>query len=248
MEYGYTKPMLGSSINWAHPLAKGIVGCWLFNEGQGDLVNDISGNKNNGKLTNMSFPATTTSGWNPGKFGKEIRLDANNDYIIYPSNFSKALTFESHFILRSLGSGYYAIFDTGGASSSQSGYFIAISSTGKVSFWFIQQATGAYWSFQVNSNKTLSIGIYYHVLCCWNGLAGTNNVKIYINGNLDFIGNAGYKIAYQATNNLSNGIYTVSGTKYNYAPYNISFNRIWNREITPSEVQQLYISPFCFIN
>ena len=29
------KPPLGSYIDWSHPLAEGLVGCWLFNEGSG---------------------------------------------------------------------------------------------------------------------------------------------------------------------------------------------------------------------
>ena len=28
-------PPLGSQINWGHPLSKGLVGCWLMNEGRG---------------------------------------------------------------------------------------------------------------------------------------------------------------------------------------------------------------------
>lgn len=33
--WGTSKPPAGSSIDWSHPLAKGMVGCWLFNEGGG---------------------------------------------------------------------------------------------------------------------------------------------------------------------------------------------------------------------
>ena len=38
------KPMLGRQINWAHPLSRGLVGLWLFNEGSGNKVFDLSGN------------------------------------------------------------------------------------------------------------------------------------------------------------------------------------------------------------
>jgi hypothetical protein len=34
------KPPLGSQINWAHPLARGLVGCWLMNEGSGNKIWD----------------------------------------------------------------------------------------------------------------------------------------------------------------------------------------------------------------
>jgi hypothetical protein len=35
------KPPLGSQINWAHPLANGLVGCALLNEGGGDKVHNL---------------------------------------------------------------------------------------------------------------------------------------------------------------------------------------------------------------
>jgi hypothetical protein len=76
MDWNMTKPPLGAKINFAHPLAKGIVGCWLLNEGMGDKVYDLSGNGNTGTLANFSHPATVTSGWNPGKFGKTLLHNA----------------------------------------------------------------------------------------------------------------------------------------------------------------------------
>lgn len=42
------KPNVGARINFAHPLARGLVGCWLFNEGGGSRVFDLSGRNNQG--------------------------------------------------------------------------------------------------------------------------------------------------------------------------------------------------------
>lgn len=47
------KPPLGSLINPAHPLARGMVGGWLMNERSGDKVWDCSGNGRHGKMTNV---------------------------------------------------------------------------------------------------------------------------------------------------------------------------------------------------
>lgn len=39
-----SKPLLGSSVDWSHPLARGLVGVWLLNEGAGSvLLNPVSG-------------------------------------------------------------------------------------------------------------------------------------------------------------------------------------------------------------
>lgn len=44
------KPLLGMKINRKHPLAKGLVGYWVFNERSGNKVFDLSGNGNNGTI------------------------------------------------------------------------------------------------------------------------------------------------------------------------------------------------------
>ncbi len=41
------KPPLGSIIDWSHPLADGLVGCWLFNEGSGKVILDLCSRKIN---------------------------------------------------------------------------------------------------------------------------------------------------------------------------------------------------------
>ena len=46
------KPFRGAQLNRTHPLVKGLVGCWLFNEATGETVFDLSGNGNNGTLEN----------------------------------------------------------------------------------------------------------------------------------------------------------------------------------------------------
>jgi len=44
----HQKPLLGQLINWAHPLARGLVGAWVMNEGSGSKVYDLSGNGHEG--------------------------------------------------------------------------------------------------------------------------------------------------------------------------------------------------------
>ena len=64
----HQKPLLGRQINRAHPLAKGLVACWVFNEGSGEKAFDIASHKydldfNNGPI------------WTPGKNGHAILFD-----------------------------------------------------------------------------------------------------------------------------------------------------------------------------
>jgi hypothetical protein len=76
----YQKPPLGAKLNHGHPLARGLVGCWLFNERSGDKVFDYSGNSNHGAITNVAAQ-TATSGWNAHQDGGALLTDGSNDYI-----------------------------------------------------------------------------------------------------------------------------------------------------------------------
>lgn len=71
---GYrTKPPKGSLLQRSHPLARGLVGAWLFNEGSGLTAYDSAG-RNNGTLTNGPT-------WGAGVFGKCLMFDGSNDWI-----------------------------------------------------------------------------------------------------------------------------------------------------------------------
>ncbi len=70
----HQKPLLGRQINWAHPLAKGLVGSWVMNEGSGNKVFDLSGNRNEGTLQNMA-----ENDWVPGESGHALDFDGSDD-------------------------------------------------------------------------------------------------------------------------------------------------------------------------
>lgn len=65
-------------------MARGLVGCWLMNEGAGTLVFDASGN---GRHITMSGMNGTSGGWITSTVGPALRFDYSNDYAITPANF-----------------------------------------------------------------------------------------------------------------------------------------------------------------
>jgi len=74
-------------INWSHPLNAGLVGRWQAIPGWtgGDKLRDLTRRGNDGTLTNMAIPATSTSGWQtaggrPGGCGF-LALDGSDDYV-----------------------------------------------------------------------------------------------------------------------------------------------------------------------
>lgn len=83
---GIIKPYFGAQLNRGHPLAAGLVGCWLFNEMAGNRAWDASGCENHGTLINMFDPPIATSGWGPGPHGGALAFDGSNDYLQIPDS------------------------------------------------------------------------------------------------------------------------------------------------------------------
>lgn len=77
-----TKPKPGCMIDPTHPLSRGLVGCWLFNEGAGSRLTDISGYGNHGVLTNMN----PESDWVGSPHGGALDFDGSNDFINVGNN------------------------------------------------------------------------------------------------------------------------------------------------------------------
>lgn len=77
---GYQKPPIGSKLNYGHPLTRGLIGCWLFNEGSGDKVFDCSKLSNHGTINGVAAQSSI-SGWDGGPDGPVILFDGSNDYI-----------------------------------------------------------------------------------------------------------------------------------------------------------------------
>jgi hypothetical protein len=66
--------LMFASLSSAKIDAEAIIGMWLFDEGEGDVASDSSGNGNNGTL--MNGPK-----WVKGKFGKALSFDGVDDYV-----------------------------------------------------------------------------------------------------------------------------------------------------------------------
>jgi len=77
---GFQKPPIGAKLNYGHPLAKGLIGCWLFNEMSGNKVFDYSGQSKHGTITNSPVQ-TAVSGWSAGPHGGERAFDGSDDYV-----------------------------------------------------------------------------------------------------------------------------------------------------------------------
>src|SRR5271169_7083959 len=62
----HVKPVFGTPINLAHPLAQGLTGCWLINENAGTILYD-SIERNNITLSGSPLPT-----WTSGVYGSAL--------------------------------------------------------------------------------------------------------------------------------------------------------------------------------
>ena len=86
------KPFRGMQINRSHPLAKGLVGCWVMNEATGGKVFDLSGNDNNGTITSADWVADGLD-FN-GSSDYVVSIDTN-DVGDYSKDFTVSIMFAS---------------------------------------------------------------------------------------------------------------------------------------------------------
>ena len=234
----FRKPRLGMPLNKGHRLSKGLVGCWLMNEGCGTTNADVSGNGNIGTISSAT--------WSAGKFGSCLSFDGDGDYVdLGAKDF--------------VGNRY---------SLSISGWFYVPSGEGTPSYRFFSQRYGGgniytvdvYWynpyttnlfRFVVrNSSDTLAYadgpatakptpGKWNHFVGVYDGI----NATCYINTI------AGTPVAL-AGPTKSGSVSSMIGALASTTPANfwngfIDNVMVYNRALSAAEIAKLYIEPFC---
>lgn len=177
---GYiTKPKPGVRLNPFHPLSKGLVGCWLFNEGAGGTVRDISGNNNHGTLNNMD-PAAD---WVGTIHGSGLAFDGSDDNITIansailnpPGDMTLSLWIRFNSLPSVTGNIATIIYKAHGSSPYQS-YKISFSTTNKPSFYWVNTASTQFEAEYLGD--ALLVNTWYHII----GILSGTSMDLYING------------------------------------------------------------------
>ncbi len=231
-----SKPLLGTQLDWSNSLNKGLVGFWLFNEGHGNKVNDLSMNGNVGTLTNMAFPPTAASGWNPGRKGIGLNFNDVNDYVDAGNkaclDITNAITIGAWVKPNKLETAYLVKKASSGLTD---GYELSLSLSTNKAFFRVNQFTSSN-IYRINSTTSYPInGTWAHLVVVYDGI----NMKIYFNGAPD--GSiAGPASILTNTDNLEIG--GPDAAEY----FSGSFDevRIYNRALNAKEIMKLYIDPY----
>src|SRR3990167_2761192 len=235
--YSTEKPPLGSTINWGHPLAKGLVACWLMNEGGGNVVRDIAG-RANGAIVNAV--------WNSTAKGKALYFDGTNDYIslgvqdnlmFTAGDYSISFLFNTQDIVNRDG-----IFEHywWSSSTSSGGWGIEMNGTTAKRIRAIHWKNG---NNQLSNSTDLAINRWYHLCFAYSDSANTGTW--YLNRKVDGTGTM-YSPGADTGGTMHIG--ADNGTSFFFTG-RLTNAQIWrDRCLRLPEVKALYEAPYQFIS
>lgn len=227
------KPLLGEQINWSHPLAQGLVGMWLFNEGSGNTIYDLSLSGNNGILTNM----VPSDDWVAGREGWVLDFDGTDDFVDMGTAFDE----ENQAQLVRAEFTFSIWWKSGNASQTNKGLMGEWKNNKGAFLWL--NSSGII-SMPIDGGTHLAGTTDIRVLNEWFNIVGTFDgatSRIYVNGVEE--GNQSESKAVQTTG--------ISGEIGRYDENNavgvngqLTNALFYKRALTAQEVQSLYINPY----
>lgn len=234
------KPIRGIRLNKSHPLARGLVGYWLLNEGTGNKVFDLSENGNTG----------TSSGaiWVPGKHGSAQQYDGDDDYTNCGSKTILNCNGDEITVVASLrqkpGStiaGYDIILAR--VSSSGHGYRLWTRDSSSFRYYWNIKAPAGGGETYINSTTEISSVNFQHVagVC-----KASSYFKLYVNG-IEEASDLTLSHGWQDFPPLYIGCMTGIPIQ-RFFPMDIEYISIYNRALCASEIAQLYREPFAMFS
>jgi hypothetical protein len=222
------KPPLGPVISPGHPLANGLVGCWLMNEGGGPSVHEMTGRGYGGGGTPPSDGVLAGNvSWIQGRDGPALNFPATGTTGVTTGQWANpAGVLSIVALVRSAiaDSNYREVFRQDNAA-------------------FLLQNAGNFWAFaptgasaDYDSTATpLVVGEWALLVGTWDGAAA----RLYKNGTLyqnNVRGGTSIPGAFAYI-----GCFGVGGQMFNGQ---ISHCMVYNRALTASEVQWITIEPY----
>lgn len=222
------KPPIVAKLNPYHPLAKGLLGAWLFNERAGNYLHDYSPYKRRGTFYNSPV-------WGVGKMGSKIAFNnAGDTYIDCGSN---PVTGGTPFTLAALirvGASittYVGAISIGNSETYQSAY---IGYAGSVQAGTSNSIGGGLYAYNLGSGLN-TVGQWYFVALTYaNGV-----LRLYVDG----------KLMVTATQTASLGSTYLrigricSDTGFDFTG-DIANCFLFNRALPGAEIMALYQDPY----
>src|SRR3989344_7510129 len=216
----------------------GLVGYWTLDGADTNWstnkTNDLSGNGNNGTLTNMSTPTSPV----PGRIGQAMKFDGSNDLILAPlvTNATQNVTVSTWVNWNGTTAGDQVVVYNGHTGSDGFGIFISDGNCGSGSTIVVH--LGGVNCNATASSATLSAKTWTHIAETRDATTWT----LYVNGVAQGTG---------ATSPNTPTIATAVGASHlatNVFNGSLDDVRIYSRALSASEVKQLYLSGSAKVN
>jgi hypothetical protein len=221
------KPPYGVVLRRGHPLARGLAGAWVFNEGTGDKVWDLSGSDYIGTLTNM----TSSSDWVSGPHGHALDFDGTDDRVIVGPDAGIDLSTANACVIRFKARASTTQVLFGHNSGTDGGYFLSMEAQGRTHYC----ASGheVYMTHGVLTGDEVWLAV---------SRQGTS-VQHYKDG---------LPLGTLLTLNANSVLKVSSIGAYRQSPayptnMRCDYVYCWRRALSASEMAWLYREPFCFV-
>lgn len=236
---------VGTQLDTTHPLARGLAGWWLFTEQGGSIVHDLSGNNNNGTLTNIA--QSPTSGWSGGDTGHALRFDGTNDHVTIPNhstlNFSGGFTIcgwvnlETNLACNGINNNAVVV---GKITFGTAGYMIYRDCTINVWSLYVYGLSVTNLQFAASAN---TLGKWVHLTGVYDKSA--NQIRTYVNG--------GSRATQAVTGSHTSSTQPLQFSKYTtdstyLSPSRVDDIRVYNRTLSEPEIERVAARevPFLF--
>jgi len=227
------KPMAGCQIDRTHPINKGLVGYWMFNEKSGTRLTDYSGYGNHGTLTNFALNGAT-SNWVGSPTGGSINFlqSARNNYVdISRLSIGSVFTFSAW--IYPIGTGVRTILGNRTSTNYGNPQWRVETSADNRMYLVKQGVVGIGLSTgTVTNNKWNHVALSY---------SAAGEYKHYINGTLS--GSGTNLVALVSGGLPAIGVRFSTSISDEQFDGNIDLLKIYNVVKTPLEISQLYTNP-----
>ncbi len=221
------KPPLGSIIDWSHPLADGLVGCWLFNEGGGRIGFDLGPYEKHAILGSLAS-------WDSGYL---FAADGNYSNAIHVDTFDVSGEFSVIIRVKLTTGAISGLW--GGRGSSSGGADAKFNNLTQIHGDIGTQTS--WLDISADANVSVSVGVFYTVVYTIN----SSGYRIFLDQNL-----VGEEYSYSDTPHLTqaNTFYIghTGHTEEGGAIY-IDMCYVFNKFLPSEFVKKLFYEPYSFI-
>lgn len=222
MRYAQTRPPLGVAVDWNHSRTRGMVGCWLMNEGGGASVYN---------LCSPTRPLTSETGVAFARDGHGIVSSGADDEVVDIADANNI--FMPH-------TGFTWAFKCI-PSVSQAKYWIAKLNTADTSNMLRTTTAPDRWRMRVNSTEVvggvnISLGVPQVVVVTYDG----STITLYVAHHAPVTGTVTH-VANAQPFGLFGNRNTPSGS---VAAGSIEWARVWQRPLTAAEALSLRLDPY----